>query len=877
MGSHILYKALLKIVDTQPLSTFVTMNYRLDGAPDRPPAYDEVVQTPPGGLEQDEAQRVGETARFLQSVPEETGSELQDDEEDDLIVDQGEERELRQEMEQFEIFDDGESSSMYQRASEASQRIAQKLKSHLIYPMRQILIDPVARTWVILNSKIEAVLLRFGNPLMFKRLFYLFCVALTIFIAVTIGLVPDSTSGLRFSEQFHSPNDIRAFLNEAVSVDLMRESYSYMTSMAHMAGTAGDLTLAKYIESQFGKFGFDSRRIEFNEQKTFLSFPNTTESAMEFNLLGDKPYRAKMWEGKVYEHPAGSQQQTRPFLPLSVQGEAEGHLIYANYGSVEDFAYLDAHKIDLNGAIVMMRYGKLAAGLKAMQAEMRGAKGVVFFSEKVTDDLSWPDGPDYPYDAFQRESVAVPAIVPGDILTPGWSSSDSSRTIKYESARNIPHIPAIPISWHEVRPFLEALKGHGEKVDNWSNKAPAVDEWWTGNVDSPKAYLKNWPVLQERHSIWNVLAKIYGMEQPEKAVIIGAPRDSFCYGGVEPTTGTVVMLEIARLLSYMNRKLGWMPLRSIFFASWDGSKQNFVGSTEWVENNLEDLRRDGLVYINLNDAVSGKDFHAYGHPIFSQAVKKILDGVADPAFSNNSTLGNRWNSGIESMDGNGDYLSFLSHAGIPSVDIKFTGERFPRHSCFDSAERMRRFVDGDFKYHQALVEIVADLVVRFADEPIAPFDLANYGSVTHDLVRDLESYAKVQPGWKDGFLDFNILQYVSDALMQSGVVFQQWEQGWLESVKAGGEPPILGIHRQSWNSRLANLDKNMLYRDLHDRMWYNHVIFGPQLWHPVEGDYEWFSFPLIRDLIQQQKWSKAQEMINHIGGIAREAAVKFIS
>lgn len=859
---------------------------RENGEITEPPAYEEAIQ------EQEAAHRYEESARFLNGsnnnssndgfVPNDGGEldDLTDDE--DLIVG---ENELRHEMEQFEI-DDGlqhPPQNVYQRASLASQRFAQKFKDHLIFPVQHILIDPVARFWAIANGKLDEFLSKFGNPLAFKRLFYLFCVAMTVFIALMLGVVPSTESNLRFGQQFHNPIAMREFIKSAVSTGLMQDNYNYMTSMAHMAGTTGDFTLAKYVESQLHQYGFDSKRIEFNEEQTFLSFPNTTESSMELNLLGDRSYHANLWEGKMYSHPTDSQQQTRPFSPLSVQGEAEGHLIYANYGTMEDFDFLDSKNIDVNGAIVLVRYGKWSAGLKAVQAEKRGAKGIVFFSEKLTDEMAWPDGPGYPEDAVQRECVAVPAIVPGDILTPGWSSSESSRVINYESTVNIPHIPAVPISWKEVKPFLEALKGHGEKVSKWSNKAPIIDEWWTGESGSdnaPRAFLRNNPVLKERHSIWNVLAKIYGMEQTNLAIIVGAPRDSFCYGGVEPTTGTVVMLEVARVLSYMNRELGWSPLRSVYFASWDGSKQNMVGSTEWVENNIQELRKEGVVYINLNDAISGKNFHAHGHPVFKQVLKKTLDSVADP-LDLNSTIGQSWHGDIESMDGQSDYLSFLCHAGIASIDVKFSDDNddnaFPKHSCFDSAEWMERFADGDFSHHKALVEIVADIIMRYCDDPIIPFDLTNYGEATHRFVRDLEKYARSRPTWKNNRLDFNNLQIGSDALKQGGIMRSEWEQIWLKAVESGGEPLLMGVNRQSWNSRLTSLDKDMLYRGIHDRLWYHHGIFGPQLWYPVEGDYEWFSFPLIRDLIQEQKWDEAQKMIDVIGRTMQNAVMNFVN
>ena len=71
---------------------------------------------------------------------------------------------------------------------------------------------------------------------------------------------------------------------------------------------------------------------------------------------------------------------------------------------------------------------------------------------------------------------------------------------------------------------------------------------------------------------------IRGMEQPERKVIIGNHRDSWCFGAGTPNSGTAVMLEVARVFGEM-MGYGWRPLRTIVFASWDAGEYNRIGST----------------------------------------------------------------------------------------------------------------------------------------------------------------------------------------------------------------------------------------------------------------------------------------------------------
>ena len=62
----------------------------------------------------------------------------------------------------------------------------------------------------------------------------------------------------------------------------------------------------------------------------------------------------------------------------------------------------------------------------------------------------------------------------------------------------------IPLSWRDAQALLQALRGHGTKVDdNWKGAVPEVDEWWTGDTSSPTVLLQNDQEEIERNSIYN--------------------------------------------------------------------------------------------------------------------------------------------------------------------------------------------------------------------------------------------------------------------------------------------------------------------------------------------------------------------------------------
>ena len=56
-----------------------------------------------------------------------------------------------------------------------------------------------------------------------------------------------------------------------------------------------------------------------------------------------------------------------PFLSYSPPGVvAAADLMYANYGTVEDFEELDKRNLNCTGKIVIMRYGKIFRGNKVI-------------------------------------------------------------------------------------------------------------------------------------------------------------------------------------------------------------------------------------------------------------------------------------------------------------------------------------------------------------------------------------------------------------------------------------------------------------------------------------------------------------------------------
>lgn len=157
----------------------------------------------------------------------------------------------------------------------------------------------------------------------------------------------------------------------------------------------------------------------------------------------------------------------------------------------------------------------------------------------------------------------------GDVLSPGFPSlPDENRRTAVEDNPALNQIPSIPLAWRDAQKLLQALNGHGLRMDDHWGKGGVPDvEWWTGDQHSPVVQLQNDQDEVERAPIYNVLGKIIGIEQPDHSIIVGNHHDAWCFGAGDPESGTAVFLEVVRIFGQL-RELGWQPLRTIQFASW---------------------------------------------------------------------------------------------------------------------------------------------------------------------------------------------------------------------------------------------------------------------------------------------------------------------
>jgi len=250
---------------------------------------------------------------------------------------------------------------------------------------------------------------------------------------------------------------------------------------------------------------------------------------------------------------------------------------------------------------------------------------------------------------------------------------------------------------------------------------------------------------QGTKQIYDTFGIVTGSELPDELVIIGAHRDAWGPGASDNVSGTVSVLEAARLVAEAVRA-GHRPRRTIIFATWDAEEWGLIGSTEYVEDDSLRLRRGAVAYLNQDAAADGARFGAGGSPSLRALLRDVARRTPDPR--GRGSVFAEWQRALAIVDttsppmtdpgGGSDFAGFYNHLGIPIVDWGFSGESGTYHSQYDDFEWMSRFGDTSFAYHATAGAIGAAMVLRLANADIVPYDYVEFARTMQRYVPAIE-------------------------------------------------------------------------------------------------------------------------------------------
>ncbi len=128
--------------------------------------------------------------------------------------------------------------------------------------------------------------------------------------------------------------------------------------------------------------------------------------------------------------------------------------------------------------------------------------------------------------------------------------------------------------------------------------------------------------------LYDVIGKIPGSTNPDEWVIRGNHHDAWVNGAEDPISGMVAVMEEARALGELVKQ-GWKPKRTMIYCAWDGEEPGLLGSTEWVETHVDELRKHAVMYIN-SDSNSRGYFELEGSHTLEHFINDVARDIQDP-------------------------------------------------------------------------------------------------------------------------------------------------------------------------------------------------------------------------------------------------------
>lgn len=648
---------------------------------------------------------------------------------------------------------------------------------------------------------------------------------------------PASSSAILGFRDSPAENAIESRFLAVPEAKLAEEHLRILTQAPHVAGTPEDKATADYVAQKFREAGLET---EIEEYKVWFNYPE------KISVDITAPAGVEM-HGPTREHVDGDPYDDdprviTPYNAMSPSGDVEAEVVYANYGTPEDFEKLEKLNIDVHGKVVLMRYGQNFRGVKAFLAQEHGAAAAILYSDPYDDGWrrgdQYPAGPWRPDTGVQRGSIGYMFEFPGDPTTPGIAATPSlpeSQRIAPEKSAQMPKIPVTPLSYHDASPILEHLGGP-DSPREWQGSLPFTYHVGPGPVRVKMHLIQNY----QYRTIWDVIGRVRGAEFPDEWVIAGNHRDAWVYGAVDPNSGTAAMLEsvhgVGELLKY-----GWKPKRTIVFASWDGEEEGLMGSTEWAEEHQAELA-NAAAYFNMDVAVSGPKFGASSVPSLKQFLRDVTKAVPSPK---GGTVYDAWwqadqagrtlmTSPAEAIEGNrrlpaaqvredvapvgdlgsgSDYSAFQQHLGVPSSDIGSSGPYGVYHSVFDNFAWFKKFADPDFVYEQEMARVFGLEAVRLADADVLPYNYEEYAKEIAAYIdmagkRALNKFGKQTPD----------LSAVTKAA-------RRFEDAGAKILEKQRNPPR---NPERLNLALRNVEHALLVPEgLPHRSWFRHAIYAP--------------------------------------------------
>ena len=236
------------------------------------------------------------------------------------------------------------------------------------------------------------------------------------------------------------------------------------------------------------------------------------------------------------------------------------------------------------------------------------------------------------------------------------------------------------------------------------------------------------------------MARLRGVTEPEKYVLLGGHYCSWFIGATDNAVGNALMLEMARVFSKHRKKLN----RGITFAWWPGHEQGtYAGSTWFVDHFWDDIRDNAVAYLVL-DGLGRKGSSGF-EPRNTEEIRHFQERVIQdilgldvrsrrvPRFGDQSF----WGMGLPSMTGGTTFSTQL--AGAMAANAVWYG-----HTAHDTLDKV------DIHLAEIPFKVYSVSLLRLCNNPVLPFEFGTTVDLFKKALGDLAE--KSQPAFDPGSL-----------------------------------------------------------------------------------------------------------------------------
>lgn len=731
----------------------------------------------------------------------------------------------------------------------------------------------------------------------------LFLSALLLAVSTTLATAADDLLGFD-SAQSAIQRNLEARFDEQLDASELDEWLRKMSARPHHVGSGAGKENAEFIAGLLRSWGYET---EIAEYRILLPTPVTRE----LELLEPERFTAALTEDALPQDPGTSavDELLPPYNAFSTDGDVEAELVFVNYGIPEDYEVLERYGIDVEGKIVIAKYGRSWRGIKPKLAGEKGAIGAIIYSDPADDGYAkgdaYPDGPYKHESGVQRGSVMDMPTYPGDVLTPGVGATRNAERLAREEAPTITRIPVLPISHRDALPLLAALDG-AVVPDEWRGALPITYHFGPGPARVRMKVEFSWDLV----SAYNVIARLEGSQFPEQWVIRGNHHDGWNHGAADPVSGMVSMLAEAKGVAMLARA-GSPPARTVIYAAWDAEEPGLIGSTEWAEHHAEDLRQHAVAYLNTDGNSRGFVSIGGSHTL-ERFFNQVIDDVDDPLTG--ATLKERRRANlvlnapddaareeamkredlrIYPMGSGSDYTPFLQHLGIASANMSFggEGEGGSYHTLYDTYKHFTTWRDPGLVYGVALAQVGGRATLRLANAPLLPFGFSGFADNVARYVDELEALAasmRSEAEQQNLYLDDGVYRLALDpagslkpperaepvphlnlAPLKNALDRLLAAASGYDTVLAGSPDASRTI-----NELLYTSERLMTRADgLPGRAWYTHHIYAPGFY----TGYGVKTLPGVREAIEQRDYDQVAVQVTRTAEVLNAVSARIES